>query len=111
LQLLADEALHDVMPILFLIYWWFAIPVDVIRWTDLPKWVLYPIGYVVYTLVRGRLAGHYPYPFLDPVALGYGRVFVDALGLLAIFWVMAGLLLGARRLQAGAGASSRVRWS
>jgi hypothetical protein len=108
LQLLTDEVLHDVMPILFLIYWWFAVPVDGVRWSDLPKWLLYPIGYFVYTLVRGPFARHYPYPFLDPGALGHGRVLVNAGILVASFLVIAGLLLGARHLLTRARASARV---
>ncbi len=32
-QLVADEALHDVMPVLFLIYWWFAVPKRAVRST------------------------------------------------------------------------------
>jgi hypothetical protein len=60
------------MPILFLIYWWFAVPTDGIRWTDLPTWLLYPIGYFVYTLVRGPFARHYPYPFWIPARSATG---------------------------------------
>ena len=56
-QLVADEALHDVMPVLFLIYWWFAVPKGAVRWTDIPHWCVYRVGYLLYALVRARSSG------------------------------------------------------
>lgn len=104
LQLLADVALHDVMPVLFLIYWWAAIPRTGVLWTDLPTLGVYPLGYLLYMLVRGLLAKHYPYHFLDPSVLGYGRVFVNAFLLLVGFLTIAALLVGASQLRRGVNA-------
>lgn len=98
-QLVADEALHDVMPVLFLIYWWFAVPKRAVRWTDIPRWCVYPVGYLLYVLVRGALIGRYPYPFIDVGGLGYGRVLVNAVGLLLGFTLVALILVGAGALK------------
>ncbi|MDE2483072.1 MAG: Pr6Pr family membrane protein [bacterium] len=35
------------------------------------RWLVYPIAYLAYSLVRGALVGWYPYPFLDPGHGGY----------------------------------------
>ena len=98
-QLVADELLHDVMPILFLIYWWFAVPRGAVRWRDIPLWCTYPMGYLLYALARGELIGRYPYPFIDVGALGYGRVLVNAVGLLVAFTLPALILVGAGALK------------
>lgn len=37
---------------------------------------LFPLAFLVYTLIRGPLAHWYPYPFLDPSHGGYGRVVI-----------------------------------
>jgi hypothetical protein len=98
-QLVADEALHDVMPVLFLTHWWFRVPKGAVRWTDIPRWCAYPIGYLLYALVRGALIGRYPYPFIDVGALGYRRVLVNSVGLLLGFTLIALILVGAGALK------------
>ena len=98
-QLVADEVLHDVMPVLFLIHWWFRVPKGAVRWTDVPRWCAYPVGYLLYALVRGALIGRYPYPFIDVGALGHRRVLVNSVGLLLGFVLIALILVGAGGLK------------
>ncbi|WP_062351541.1 Pr6Pr family membrane protein [Pseudoxanthomonas mexicana] len=40
-----------------------------IRWA-----FVWPVAWLVYTMVHGALTGWYPYPFLNADTLGYGRV-------------------------------------
>lgn len=98
-QLVADEGLHDLMPIAFLIYWWFAVPRGAVRLADIPRWCMYPIAYLLYAMARGALIGSYPYPFIDVGVLGYGRVLLNALGLLLGFALIAIVLVGAGALK------------
>lgn len=98
-QLVADEALHDVIPVLFLIYWWFAVPKGAVRRTDIPRWCAYPVGYLLYVLVRGALLGNYPYHFIDVGALGYGRVLVNSVVLVLGFTLIGLILVGAGALK------------
>lgn len=84
-QWLADELLHDVMPLLFLAYWWLCVPKGQLRLGHVGLWVIYPVLYFAYVLLRGHLLGLYPYPFVDVDTLGYGQTFVNALGILAGF--------------------------
>jgi len=93
-QWLADELLHDVMPVLFALYWWFEVPKGSLRLRHLMVWALYPAVYFAYALWRGREIGAYAYPFIDVASLGYGQVMLNALGVLAGFWVIALVLLG-----------------
>ena len=91
-QLLADIQLHYVMPALYLIYWWFHFPRGALRWSAPLIWCLYPAVYLVYVLIRGAIIGSYPYGFIDPIAIGYQRTMINAIGLLAVF-IALGLFL------------------
>lgn len=104
LQLLANDLLHYVMPVLFLAYWWFNFPKGALRWTHPLIWGLYPTLYLVYVLIRGRLIGTYPYGFIDPSAIGYERMMINAVGLLGVFIVLGLMLIALSRLQRRAGA-------
>ncbi len=96
-QWLADELLHDVMPLLFLVYWWCCVPKGGLRMRHIGWWTLYPIVYFAYLLLRGHLLGLYPYPFISVDRLGYPRVLLNALGILAGFVLVSLLLLGLDR--------------
>ncbi|MFS2201807.1 Pr6Pr family membrane protein [Pseudomonas sp. Pseusp3] len=99
-QWLADELLHDVMPLLFLGYWWCCVPKGMLRLGHIALWVIYPLVYFAYSLLRGNLLAVYPYPFIDVEKLGYPQVFINAGGLLAGFVVIALLLIALDRLRA-----------
>ena len=88
-QWLADELLHDVMPLLFLAWWWLCVPKGTLRLRHIALWVIYPLVYFAYALLRGHLLATYPYPFIDVETLGYPQVFVNAGGLLAGFVLIA----------------------
>ncbi|WP_248742656.1 MULTISPECIES: Pr6Pr family membrane protein [unclassified Pseudomonas] len=96
-QFIADELLHDVMPLLFLAYWWLCVPKGTLRLKHLPLWLIYPLVYFAYALLRGHLLGAYAYPFIDVALLGYPQVFVNAGGILAGFVLMALLVIGIDR--------------
>lgn len=96
LQLVVDVLLHYVMPPLFFVYWWWAVPKQVLRRAAIARWMAYPLGYALYALVLGAFRGRYPYPFIDVTALGYPRVLINSVALLAVFAVLclALILLG-----------------
>ena len=91
-QWLVDELLHDVMPLLYLGYWWCCVPKGSLRAIQILPWLLYPLGYFGYVLLRGHEIGVYPYPFIDVATLGYAQVILNALAILVGF-VALGLLL------------------
>lgn len=93
-QFIADELLHDVMPVLFFIYWWRCVPKGRLRLKHIGAWVIYPLVYFAYVLLRGHLLGQYQYPFIDVDALGYPQVFVNAGGILAGFVLIALAVVG-----------------
>lgn len=93
-QFIADELLHDVMPLLFAVYWWRCVPKGTLRLKHVGGWVIYPLVYFGYVLLRGHLLGQYQYPFIDVDTLGYPQVFVNAGGILAGFVLVALAVVG-----------------
>lgn len=63
-------------------------------------WLVYPVAYLVYTMVRGRIVGTYPYPFLDVSTLGYLRVLANAMVLLVVFLGIGALIIAISRRRA-----------
>lgn len=96
-QWLADELMHDVMPLLFLAWWWLCVPKGTLRLRHIALWVIYPLLYFAYALLRGHLLAVYPYPFIDVDKLGYPQVFANAGGLLVGFVVIALVLIALDR--------------
>lgn len=70
-QAVADHALHDAVPLAFVIYWLSFAPKSGISWTDPFKWLAYPLIYIAYSLTRGAIVAWYPYWFVDVTQLGY----------------------------------------
>jgi len=70
----SNEILHVAVPILMLLDWIFTPGRMVVPWRKLWIIVIYPIVWVVYTMIRGPLTPNeitgesywYPYPFLNP---------------------------------------------
>jgi hypothetical protein len=98
-QIVADNILHVVMPVLFLLHWWLAVPKATLRWPQIVVWQLYPAAYFAYALTRGAVNHWYPYPFLDVNTLGYLRALINACAVLLVFVVVALLLVGLGRWQ------------
>ncbi|SFW68361.1 MULTISPECIES: Pr6Pr family membrane protein [Pseudomonas] len=90
-QFVADELLHDVVPLLYIAYWWRWVPKGRLRLGHIGLWMIYPLVYFAYLLLRGDLLAAYPYPFIDVASLGYPQVFINAGGILAGF---VGIALG-----------------
>jgi hypothetical protein len=99
LNLIANDLLHYVTPILFLAYWWFYFPKGALRWSYPLIWGLYPTVYLIYALIRGSIIGSYPYGFLDPSAIGYQQTLINAVGLLIAFIVIGLLFTALGRVQ------------
>ncbi len=104
LQWIVDVALHDLMPVAFLVYWWCAVPTNRVGWSDIPLWLAYPAGYFVYSMASGAVLGRYPYPFLDVAEFGVGRVLLNAVGMLAGFIGVAAILVALGRAKGRAAA-------
>jgi hypothetical protein len=88
LQKLADAALHDWSPMLFLLMWVLT-PHGSLGWRDVKWALLLPAFYLAYALSRGALDGWYAYWFLNPTNQTLGALIGSILGMLALFAAVA----------------------
>lgn len=98
-QLIADNLLHVINPLLFIIYWGIYVPGKSLRYQQIIPWLWYPFIYLVYVLIRGFFTGVYPYPFVDAVQHGYATVLLNAAILFVVFIVLSCLFILLGRLK------------
>jgi hypothetical protein len=98
LQLLADELLHLIIPVLYIMFWVFFVPHVKLKWTSFFQWLIYPLVYLIYILIYGNSTHWYPYPFVDVAALGYPGTLANAAMLLILFVLMSLLFITADRM-------------
>jgi hypothetical protein len=84
-----DAMLHRVFPVIVVLDWLIDPPDTRLRYRDALLWLIYPLVWLGFTLVRGAADGWYPYPFLDPANGGYGTVAVMVVGITIGFLVLA----------------------
>jgi hypothetical protein len=101
----ANAVVHYVMPIVIVLDWLVDPPRARIAWSRAWRWLIFPVVYFGYTLVRGAITGWYPYPFFDVTSKGYGRVLADGVGILIAMIAVgsATLLAGNRGRPTGVG--------
>jgi hypothetical protein len=97
----ADVALHDVMPVIFVVFFLLR-SANTLRWRDAAYALILPAVYCAYALARGALDGWYAYPFLDAGKLTAGQFALNATGLGVLVWIMAIVLLGVAKRTDGA---------
>ena len=78
-----NEVLHVWIPIVIVLDWLVSPGRPAVPWSALRIAVVFPIAWLVYTLLRGAFTGSYPYPFIDPANGGWGSVIAYVLGLSA----------------------------
>ena len=94
LQLVVDELLHSVLPVGCVFYWLlYASAKKRLLWKTVPLWMVFPLVYCIYTMIRGGMTGWYPYPFLDAGVLGYPTVLIHIGGMIVFFFGVATLFV------------------
>ena len=97
---LADKLLHMVVPGLALLGWLLFGPRPRVDLRVVLLGLLYPVGWLAYTLVVGAVSGWYPYPFLDLGERGGGAVALTAVAIAVLVFALSSLMwLGDRRLR------------
>jgi hypothetical protein len=86
LQMVVDEILHSVIPVLFILFWVIFVPTEGLKYKQAFSWLIYPLLYMLYAVIHGAITNFYPYIFVDVTRHGYGKVLSNAgLILFAIF--------------------------
>ncbi|WP_316636442.1 Pr6Pr family membrane protein [uncultured Flavobacterium sp.] len=89
-QLIVDNLLHVLNPILYILYWFIFASKERLTWRNGIYWIFFPFAYLVYSLIRGSIVNWYPYPFLNVTNIGYQKVFINT-GLMIILFFAIGL--------------------
>jgi hypothetical protein len=96
-----NAIVHYIMPIAVVVDWCIDPPSTTITRADVGRWLILPIVYLAYTMVRGAFVHWYPYPFMNADVLGYGVIpylLAIIVFTLLVSWVLVAL---GRRLGGG----------
>lgn len=87
-----NTVIHAIMPLAAVIDWLVFPPSNKLRFAQTWVWLIFPLAYLAYSLIRGPIANWYPYPFLDPDKVGgYAGVAAYAIAIAA---ALVGLVFG-----------------
>lgn len=81
----ADKLLHVVVPVLAVVAWAWAGPRPRVTARAVAYALAWPVAWLAWTLVVGRVDGWVPYPFLDADDNGWASVAVVGAGITALF--------------------------
>ena len=88
-----NDVVHGVFPAAIVVDWLIAPPGRRLRFSRAAYWLIWPLVYLAYSLLRGPVAKWYPYPFLDPRVRGYAHVTVMSLLVTLVFLLFSALLV------------------
>lgn len=94
-----NVVLHYTMPTVLVIDWLVDLPRRRISLKESLVFLVFPVLYLAYSLIRGPFADWYPYPFLDPRIEGYGNVAVMSVLIALVAFVLAVVVALSTRLQ------------
>lgn len=102
-----DFVVHKLTPVVMVLDWLLDPPTVRLTRRDVLSWLVYPLIWLVYTMIRGPIADWYPYPFLNPANGGYGQVVITSAVILVAGTVLclAFAWLGNRRAGGSPGRS------
>ncbi len=80
--------LHYIMPIVLALDWLLDRPKTAIKFKAACLWLLFPLAYFAYSIIRGSMTGWYPYPFLNADSNGYGELATTSLVITAFLLVL-----------------------
>lgn len=97
-----SEIIHVWVPLFLLIDWFLSPGRPAVPWRSLRIVMIYPVAWILYTLIRGAFSGYYPYPFLNPENGGWGSVVAYVVGLSAFLVGIGALAVAYSRSRAKA---------
>jgi hypothetical protein len=98
LYILTSFITHYLIPIGF-IFDWFLTETDVqYKYIFGLYWTIYPLIYLIYTLVRGYFTGFYPYTFLDLNSISIIRLIINITFLIGLFLFLGFLYISINRI-------------
>ena len=87
-----NTVVHVLFPLVVMADWVVDPPANEVSTRGSLAWLVYPLAWLAYTMVRGPIAGWYPYPFLDPANGVDGTVALYVAGIFVFGVVVATIL-------------------
>ena len=98
LEVVTNAMLHYIAPPLALGAWLVVGPWPPFAFGDVLRALVWPVAWIAYTLAHGAVSDWYPYPFIDVIKHGYGRVAVNIV-VITVFALLIGCaVVGVNRL-------------
>ena len=95
-----NTVFHYVVPVMMVVGWLLFGPRRRIEGRTVALAAVWPVVWFSYILIYGRITKWYPYPFVDVITHGYGRVLGNAAGVIAVLLCITALFwLGDQRLR------------
>nr|WP_281496153.1 Pr6Pr family membrane protein [Marivita sp. S6314] len=88
-----DSLLHTIVPMAFALFWLTCVAKHALRYRDILPWLILPLVYCIYAMIRAQADGVYPYFFLNLANLGLARTALNVLGLLLVFAGVGALIV------------------
>jgi len=92
-QRIVDEMLHSLIPVLVILYWYLYENKSLVSYKSIPKWLIYPLIYLICILVRGQFFNFYPYPFINVTNIGLSKVILNSLLLTGLFVALSAIFI------------------
>ncbi|MDO3649050.1 Pr6Pr family membrane protein [Nocardia mangyaensis] len=86
-----NDVMHRYLPLVLVLDWALVAMAQRLRPSPalIGQWLIFPLLYGVYTLIRGPIVDWYPYPFIDPRQQGYLSMGIGLVVLTLVFAVLA----------------------
>lgn len=85
---IGNQLQHTVVPLMAVLDWLLFDALGRYRWRYAAYWLAYPLGYLVFAVLRGLVVHRYPYPFLDAHTLGYRGLAITSTVFAVVFWLL-----------------------
>jgi hypothetical protein len=95
----ADQGLHTAVPVLTAVWWIGWAKKAQLGLRDAATWLIWPLAYLAYAMIRQRVTGFSPYPFLDLQVHRPVTVAGSVLAMVGLFVAVSAMLLVVARLS------------
>ncbi len=93
IQIFTNLMVHYLIPIAMIIEWIVTGSNSEYKWSYEWYWMIYPIGYLIYSLFLGGFFNIYIYPFFDITKIGLLGLIIAIIGLTTFFILLGALYI------------------
>ncbi len=97
LDVLVNISQHTALPLLVVVVWYFFVPKTGLGFATPMIWIVFPVAYAIYAIVRGLLDGKFPYFFLDPEKSGWLGVLGYVAGIAVVYYAISAVFIWVAR--------------